>query len=73
MKNNRLSWPLWLTVDEAAQLLRVNRSTVYEKANQGLLPVYRVGQAIRIDRDALFRTARKELNEAVREVEKKAI
>ncbi|MBS3985689.1 MAG: helix-turn-helix domain-containing protein [Selenomonadales bacterium] len=50
----RSDWPLWLTVDEAAALLRVHVSTVYEMVSRKELPAKRIGRTIRIDRDALF-------------------
>lgn len=50
----RSDWPLWLTVDEAAALLRVHVSTVYEMVSRNQLPAKRIGRTIRIDRDALF-------------------
>lgn len=47
--------PLVLTVDEAAELLRVDRKTVYSMDQRGKLPgVRRVGRAIRIHRPTLI-------------------
>jgi excisionase family DNA binding protein len=47
--------PPVLTVDEAAQLLRVNRKTLYEAVRLGHVPgVVRLGRSIRIGRDALL-------------------
>ena len=44
-----------LTVDEAAELLRVDRKTVYESIRRGELPgVVRLGRSIRIGRGALL-------------------
>ncbi|MCP3167705.1 helix-turn-helix domain-containing protein [Myxococcus qinghaiensis] len=46
--------PAFLTVDEAAALLRVNRKTLYEAIRLGQVPgVSRIGKALRIRRDAL--------------------
>jgi len=46
--------PTFLTVDEAAALLRVNRKTLYEAIRLGQVPgVARIGKALRIRRDAL--------------------
>lgn len=46
--------PEFLTVDEAAALLRLNRKTLYESIRLGQVPgVVRVGRAIRIARAAL--------------------
>ena len=47
--------PAVLTVDEAAELLRVDRKTVYESIRRGELPgVVRLGRSIRIGRGALL-------------------
>ena len=47
--------PMVLTVDEAAELLRVDRKTVYESIRRGELPgVVRLGRSIRIGRGALL-------------------
>jgi excisionase family DNA binding protein len=47
--------PVVLTVDEAAELLRVDRKTVYESIRRGELPgVVRLGRSIRIGRGALL-------------------
>ena len=47
--------PVVLTVDEAADLLRVDRKTVYESIRRGELPgVVRLGRSIRIGRTALL-------------------
>ncbi|NTX39875.1 helix-turn-helix domain-containing protein [Myxococcus sp. CA033] len=46
--------PEFLTVDEAAALLRVNRKTLYESIRLGQVPgVVRIGKALRIRRAAL--------------------
>ncbi|MCY0997914.1 helix-turn-helix domain-containing protein [Myxococcus sp. MISCRS1] len=46
--------PEFLTVDEAAALLRVNRKTLYEAIRLGQMPgVVRVGKALRIRREAI--------------------
>jgi excisionase family DNA binding protein len=48
--------PPFLTVDEAARLLRVNRKTLYDAVRAGEVPgVVRLGRSIRIGRDALLR------------------
>lgn len=47
--------PRFLTVDEVADLLRVNRKTVYDAINRGKIPgARRVGNAYRVARDAFF-------------------
>ena len=47
--------PDFLTVDEAAALLRVNRKTLYESIRLTQLPgVIHIGRSIRIRRDALL-------------------
>jgi len=46
--------PEFLTVDEAAALLRVNRKTLYESVKRGLVPgVLQIGRSIRIRRSVL--------------------
>jgi excisionase family DNA binding protein len=51
----RAALPEFLTVDEAAALLRVNRKTLYESIRLGQVPgVMRVGKALRIRRAALL-------------------
>ncbi|MFP2962531.1 helix-turn-helix domain-containing protein [Myxococcus sp. 1LA] len=46
--------PDFLTVEEAAALLRVNRKTLYESIRLGQLAgVVRIGKAVRIHRAAL--------------------
>jgi excisionase family DNA binding protein len=46
----------FLSVDEAAALLRVNRKTAYEAVKTRRMPgVVRLGRIIRIRRDALLR------------------
>ena len=46
--------PEFLTVEEAAALLRVNRKTLYESIRLGQVPgVVRIGKALRIRRAAL--------------------
>jgi excisionase family DNA binding protein len=50
--------PDFLTVDEAAALLRVNRKTLYESIRLGQVPgVMRVGKALRIRRAALLESS----------------
>lgn len=46
--------PDFLTVEEAAALLRVNRKTLYESIRLGQMPgVVRIGKSLRVHRDAL--------------------
>ncbi len=47
--------PPVLTVEEAAALLRLKRSTAYELVRRGQIPSFRVGRFIRVPRDALLR------------------
>ncbi|NOK36945.1 helix-turn-helix domain-containing protein [Corallococcus exercitus] len=52
--STRAELPEFLTVDEAADLLRVNRKTLYESIRLGQVPgVVRVGKSLRIRRAAL--------------------
>jgi excisionase family DNA binding protein len=49
------SAPTFLTVEEAAELLRVNRKTLYEAIRLGQVPgVARLGRTRRIHRDTLL-------------------
>lgn len=45
--------PDWLTPDEAADLLRVNRETIYNQIRRGALPATRMGRVYRIPRAAV--------------------
>lgn len=52
------SAPEFLTVDEAAGLLRVNRKTLCESIRLGQVPgVVRIGKALRIRRAALVKSS----------------
>jgi excisionase family DNA binding protein len=51
------SLPLFLTVEEAAAVLRLKRSTAYELVRRGEIPHFRLGYFIRVPRDALLRMA----------------
>lgn len=44
---------LTLTVDETAKLLRIGRNTAYQLANEGKLPVVRLGKRILVSRKGL--------------------
>jgi len=44
-----------LTVEEAAEILKVSRGTAYEAVRTGEIPSVRVGRCIRIPRAALDR------------------
>ena len=53
-------WPELLTVTEAAELLRISRTTAYAEAKRYLstgegLPVIRVGRSLRAPRERLRR------------------
>jgi len=58
MKTRRLSLPLFLTPEQAGEVLNIPVRTVYEKIRQGKLPISPHGKPYRIDRDGLFRVAR---------------
>ena len=47
--------PAVLTVEEAAELLKVSRGKAYEAVRAGEIPSVRVGRCIRIPRAALER------------------
>lgn len=54
-RDNTSGRPEVMTVDETADLLRVNRKTIYDLIARGELPgVRRVGRSIRISRDAVL-------------------
>ena len=55
---HRRSWPVWLTAEEVAELLRVDIGTVYSLARQGALPHVKIGRVYRFDRDGMFYQAR---------------
>lgn len=42
-----------LTVSEAAEVLRISKTYVYELANRGALPVVRLGRRVLIHRESL--------------------
>ncbi|NRD59209.1 helix-turn-helix domain-containing protein [Corallococcus exiguus] len=49
------SSPSFLTVDEAAELLRVNRKTLYEAIRLGQVPgVVRLGRCVRLSRATML-------------------
>lgn len=45
--------PEFLTLDEVAQRMRVNRQTVYRMAQKGKLPATKFGRAWRFNRNKL--------------------
>jgi excisionase family DNA binding protein len=49
--------PAFLTVEEAAQILRLGRSATYEAIARGELPAVRFGRRLRVPRAVLFRMA----------------
>lgn len=53
MNTNINDLPLVLTVQEAAVILRLKRSTTYELTRQGAIPSFRIGRHIRISRTEL--------------------
>jgi excisionase family DNA binding protein len=47
--------PRFLTIPEAARLLRINRGRAYEMAANGMLPgAIKLGRTIRVDRQRLI-------------------
>ncbi len=58
MIKRRLGLPLFLTAEQAAEVLNIPIRTVYEKIRQGKLPISPHGKPYRVDRDGLFRLAR---------------
>lgn len=55
---------IMLTVPEAAQILRIDKVTVYEMAKTRGFPAIRIGRRVLIPRDALLRWIE---NEAMKE------
>lgn len=55
--------PLLLRVEEAARLLGLGRSKVFEMLGAGELPAVRIGRAVRISRAALERWVRERSSE----------
>jgi excisionase family DNA binding protein len=53
--------PAFLTVDEAAAVLRLGRTAAYEAAARGELPTVRFGRRLRVPRGALLELARERL------------
>lgn len=43
-----------LTVEEAAKLLRVSKAWIYQEAQAGRLPAYKVGRNVRFTRPTLL-------------------
>lgn len=52
--------PLLIRVGEAARLIGVSRTTMYELINGGRIPVVRLGGSIRINRQALLEQIERE-------------
>ena len=44
---------LTLTIDETAKLLRISRNTAYTLANEGKLPIIRLGRRLLVPRKGL--------------------
>jgi excisionase family DNA binding protein len=56
------AWPAFLTVEEAACILRLGRSAAYEAVASGALPTVRFGgRSLRVPRGALARLAGEQL------------
>jgi excisionase family DNA binding protein len=55
-------WPAFLTLTEAAAVLRISRSSAYEMAQEGTLPVVKfAGRSYRVPRGALAALAGEQL------------
>ena len=65
MYKRRLSLPLFLTPEQTPEVLNIPVRTIYEKIRQGKLPISPHGKPYRIDRDGLFRVARKNRKETI--------
>ncbi len=55
---HRRSWPVWLTADEVAEMLRIDIGTVYSLARRDIIPHVKIGRIYRFDRDGMFWQAR---------------
>ncbi|MDL2279481.1 helix-turn-helix domain-containing protein [Desulfovibrio sp. OttesenSCG-928-G11] len=54
MVDEQMKWPLiGMTLDEAAEALRVDRKTIFKLLRQGDFPARKVGVGWRIDPDAV--------------------
>lgn len=62
MENNQTDI---LTVDEAAELLKIPRSSVYKLSQQGKIPAQKVGRHWRFHRATLLKWIAGELNRNV--------
>lgn len=49
--------PTYLTVEEAAVILRISRSSAYDRVRDGTIPSIRLGRFIRVPRDKLLNMA----------------
>ena len=65
MYKRRLSLPLFLTPEQTSEVLNIPVRTIYEKIRQGKLPISPHGKPYRVDRDGLFRMARKNRKETI--------
>ena len=43
----------WLTLEEAAQYLKIGKSTLYDLARKGKIPAHKMGRAWRFDVEEL--------------------
>lgn len=43
----------WLTLDEAAQYLKIGKTTLYELARKGAIPAHKIGREWRFDAEEL--------------------
>lgn len=50
-----MSEPILLTVEDVQEQIQLGRTKVYELIRDGVLPVLRIGRAVRIRREALER------------------
>ena len=55
-----------LRAGEAAELLAIGRSTLYELAAKGIIPTVRVGQSLRFSREQLIDWIKGQLDSGVR-------
>lgn len=51
MVNSNGSTPVWLTIPEAAEVMRLGRNKLYQLVAEGVIPHRRLGRSIHIHRD----------------------
>ena len=55
----------WLTLEEAAQYLKMGKSTLYDLARKGNIPAHKMGRAWRFDAEELDQWLKRESQTAL--------